>query len=116
MTQKLCDSDIFEHLTQTIESRKSADIGTSYVAKLIHGGHDRMLRKISEETTELILAAKDAQQSAKTDHLLNESADLLFHLMVFLASQDLSLKDVSQVLANREGVSGLVEKAARTNS
>ena len=100
---------IFEQLTATIESRKTASPDSSYVAKLFHKGADSILKKVGEEATEVVIAAKDEHR----EQIVYESADLLFHLMVMLAQYDLTLADVAGELARREGLSGLVEKASR---
>ncbi len=104
--------NVFEQLTATIESRKLASPDSSYVAKLFHKGVDSILKKVGEEATEVVIAAKDENR----EQIVYESADLLFHLMVMLAKYDLTLADVAGELARREGLSGLVEKASRTDS
>ena len=101
---------IFDQLSATIESRKSASPESSYVAKLFHKGVDGILKKVGEEATEVVIAAKDENR----EQIVYESADLLFHLMVMLARYDLTLADVAEELARREGLSGLVEKASRS--
>lgn len=101
---------VFEQLSATIESRKTASPDSSYVAKLFHKGADSILKKIGEEATEVVIAAKDENR----EQIVYESADLLFHLMVMLAQYDLTLADVADELARREGLSGLVEKASRS--
>ncbi len=101
---------VFEQLSATIESRKTASPDSSYVAKLFHKGADSILKKIGEEATEVVIAAKDENR----EQIVYESADLLFHLMVMLARYDLTLADVAEELARREGLSGLVEKASRS--
>lgn len=101
---------VFEQLSATIESRKTANPDSSYVAKLFHKGADSILKKIGEEATEVVIAAKDENR----EQIVYESADLLFHLMVMLARYDLTLADVAEELARREGLSGLVEKASRS--
>ena len=101
---------VFEQLSATIESRKTANPESSYVAKLFHKGADSILKKIGEEATEVVIAAKDENR----EQIVYESADLLFHLMVMLAQYDLTLADVADELARREGLSGLVEKASRS--
>ncbi len=101
---------IFEQLAQTISARKSASPETSYVAKLMHKGTDAILKKIGEEATEVVIASKDDDR----EQIVYESADLVFHLMVLLAQKDLSMEDVATELARREGLSGLAEKAMRT--
>lgn len=100
---------VFEQLSVTIESRKTASPDSSYVAKLFHKGANSILKKIGEEATEVVIAAKDENR----EQIVYESADLLFHLMVMLARYDLTLADVAEELARREGLSGLVEKANR---
>ena len=101
---------VFEQLSATIDSRKTANPDSSYVAKLFHKGADSILKKIGEEATEVVIAAKDENR----EQIVYESADLLFHLMVMLAQYDLTLADVADELARREGLSGLVEKASRS--
>ena len=101
---------VFEQLSVTIESRKTASHDSSYVAKLFHKGANSILKKIGEEATEVVIAAKDENR----EQIVYESADLLFHLMVMLARYDLTLADVAEELARREGLSGLVEKASRS--
>jgi len=104
--------DILKRLTVTIEARKLAAPGTSYVAKLFGKGEDAILKKIGEEATEVVLAAKGGDKM----HLVYETADLWFHCMVLLAQRGLSAADVLNELARREGVSGIEEKSARNNS
>ena len=104
-------------LAQVIESRKpenGGDPATSYVAKLFAKGDDAILKKIGEEATETVMAAKDARVSGDSTKLLYECADLWFHSLVLLAKFDLTPQQVLDELARREGVSGLEEKAART--
>ena len=102
-------NDILQRLTETLEARKNAAPETSYVAKLFSKGEDAILKKIGEEATETVLAAKSGDKT----HLVYETADLWFHCMVLLAQHGLSAQDVLQELARREGVSGIAEKAAR---
>ncbi len=102
-------NDILQRLTQTLEARKSAAPETSYVAKLFSKGEDAILKKIGEEATETVLAAKGGDDA----QLVYETADLWFHCMVLLAQHGLSAEDVLQELARREGMSGIAEKAAR---
>ncbi len=99
-----------------IESRKpehGGDPATSYVAKLFAKGDDAILKKIGEEATELVMAAKDARVANDPSKVLYECADLWFHSLVLLAKFDLTPQQVLDELARREGVSGIVEKAAR---
>lgn len=111
--------DTLHRLAQVIESRKPAnggDASTSYVARLLARAPDSFLKKIGEEATEAVMAAKDAQASpsAQTKALLvGEVADLWFHSMVALAHFDLQPADVLAELARREGLSGIEEKALR---
>ncbi len=102
-----------------IESRKPANGGDpagSYVAKLFAKGDDAILKKIGEEATELVMAAKDARVDGDAAKVLYECADLWFHSMVLLAKFDLTPQQVLDELARREGVSGLEEKAARKDA
>ncbi|MBB6134522.1 MAG: phosphoribosyl-ATP diphosphatase [Oxalobacteraceae bacterium] len=102
-----------------IESRKPANGGdpaASYVAKLFAKGDDAILKKIGEEATELVMAAKDARVDGDASKVLYECADLWFHSLVLLAKFDLTPQQVLDELARREGVSGLDEKAARTDA
>jgi phosphoribosyl-ATP pyrophosphohydrolase len=104
--------DILQRLTKTLEARKGAEPSTSYVAKLFGKGEDAILKKIGEEATEVLLAAKGGDST----HLIYETADLWFHCMVLLAQHGLKAQDVLDELARREGVSGVEEKASRTES
>ncbi len=109
-------SDILARVAATIESRKpeqGGDPATSYVAKLFSKGDDAILKKIGEEATETVMAAKDARVSGDASKLLYETADLWFHSMVLLAQFGLTPQQVIDELARREGVSGIDEKAAR---
>jgi len=110
-------NDILARIAAVIESRKPAaggDPASSYVAKLFSKGDDAILKKIGEEATETVMAAKDARVSGDASKLLYETADLWFHSMVLLAQFGLSPQQVVDELARREGVSGIDEKAART--
>ncbi len=104
------DTTILNRLAETIESRKSADASSSYVAKLFHGGQDKILKKIAEESAETIMASKDGN----ADQVIYETADLWFHCLILLAYHGLTPDDVLKELARREGVSGIQEKASRT--
>ncbi|MGV3742579.1 MAG: phosphoribosyl-ATP diphosphatase [Burkholderiaceae bacterium] len=109
-------SDILQRLAETIEARKPANGGDpdkSYVARLFHKGDDAILKKIGEEATEAVMAAKDARADGDKSKLLYECADLWFHSLVMLAQFDLTPKDVLNELARREGISGIEEKASR---
>ncbi|QOY94436.1 phosphoribosyl-ATP diphosphatase [Massilia sp. UMI-21] len=109
-------SETLARLAAIIESRKpeaGGDPATSYVAKLFSKGDDAILKKIGEEATETVMAAKDARVSGDASKLLYETADLWFHTMVLLAQFGLSPQQVIDELGRREGVSGIDEKAAR---
>ncbi len=105
-------SDILDRLAETLEARKSADPQSSYVAKLYAKGLDAILKKIGEEATETVIAAKDGDKG----QVVYEMADLWFHSLVLLAQQGLHPSDVLNELARREGLSGLDEKASRGES
>ena len=109
-------SDILARVAAVIESRKpeqGGDPATSYVAKLFSKGDDAILKKIGEEATETVMAAKDARVSGDASKLLYETADLWFHTMVLLSRFGLSPQQVIDELARREGISCIDEKAAR---
>jgi len=109
-------SDTLEHLGRIIESRKLANGGDpehSYVARLFAKGDDAILKKIGEEATETVMAAKDARAGADASKLVYECADLWFHSLILLAQFDLTPGDVLRELERREGISGIEEKAAR---
>jgi phosphoribosyl-ATP pyrophosphohydrolase len=112
-------STTLARLAAVIESRKpenGGDPATSYVAKLFAKGDDAILKKIGEEATETVMAAKDARVSGETSKVLYECADLWFHSLVLLAKFDLTPQQVLDELARREGISGLDEKAARKDA
>ena len=106
-------SDILEQLAATIEQRKSADPASSYVASLHHQGLNKILKKVGEEATEVIIAAKDARGDEGRAELIGEVADLLFHSMVMLSHLDVDINEVTDCLRARLGRSGLEEKAGR---
>jgi phosphoribosyl-ATP pyrophosphohydrolase len=106
-------SSVLEQLAATLAARKGADPENSYVASLYHRGLNKILEKVGEEATEVILAAKEAEAGADRSAVINEVADLWFHTMVMLSHLDLDAQDVLQCLQDRLGVSGLEEKAAR---
>ena len=105
----MSDRDILERLAATIESRMAAGAANSYVAGLKAKGHDAILKKVSEEAAEALLAAKDGDKL----HLIREVADLWFHCMVLLAWHGARPQDVLAELERREGTSGIAEKSAR---
>ena len=109
-------SETLKRLAEVIESRKLANGGNpekSYVAKLFSKGDDAILKKIGEEATETVMAAKDARVSGDKSKVLYECADLWFHSMVMLAQFNLTPQQVLDELARREGLSGIEEKAMR---
>ncbi|MDB5900597.1 MAG: hisF [Ramlibacter sp.] len=109
-------SDPLARLAEVIESRKPArggDPEASYVARLLHKGPDAFLKKIGEEATEVVMAAKDADRGGDKSKLVGEVADLWFHCMIALAHYDLRPADVIAELQRREGMSGIEEKALR---
>lgn len=105
-------SDILNRLSELLEQRKSADPQTSYVAKLYAKGMDAILKKVGEEATETIIAAKDGDKT----QIIYETADLWFHTLVMLAKADIKPQEVLDELARREGLSGIDEKNARQSS
>jgi phosphoribosyl-ATP pyrophosphohydrolase len=113
MSSSLPSQDVLAQLAQVIESRRPSvggDPEKSYVARLMTKGTDAILKKVGEEATETVMAAKDGD-AAKVVH---EVADLWFHTMVLLAHLDLKPSDVLAELARREGLSGLEEFARRS--
>ena len=100
-----------QHLAGIIESRRGADPDTSYVARLLARGEDAILKKIGEEATETVMAAKDGDEA----RIVAETADLWFHCLVMLAHYGLRPDDVIAELERREGLSGLEEKARRSD-
>jgi phosphoribosyl-ATP pyrophosphohydrolase len=102
-------TDTLSQLEQTIESRKGAPRESSYVAALHAKGLNSILKKIGEEATETVIAAKGGVR----EEVIYETADLLFHTMVLLSHQNIKFAEVLAELARREGTSGIVEKASR---
>ncbi len=102
-------TDTLQQLAKVLEERKSAAPDSSYVASLYHKGLDAILKKIGEEATETVMAAKDGEK----DKIIYETADLWFHTLVLLAQQGLGPDDVLKELERRFGLSGLEEKASR---
>ena len=101
--------DMLHRLSETLISRRNADPSTSYTAQLFASGPDSILKKIGEESAEVIMAAKDGQRGP----IICESADLVYHLLALLAFYDMGIDEVAQELARREGVSGIEEKNSR---
>jgi phosphoribosyl-ATP pyrophosphohydrolase len=116
----MSSNDTLERLAQTIEGRKpshGSDPDKSYVARLLHKGPDAFLKKIGEEATETVMAAKDLDYGGTTDELkaklVGEVADLWFHSLIALVHYGLTPADVMAELERREGTSGIEEKALR---
>lgn len=102
-------STVLHRLAQTLEARKGADPGSSYVSGLYARGTDAILKKIGEEATETVIAAKGGDKL----QIVRETADLWFHCLVMLAHAGLGPEDVLAELRRREGISGNDEKASR---
>ena len=105
----MIDPNVLYRIAETLEARKGAEPGSSYVASLYAKGQDAILKKIGEEATETVMAAKDGVPQK----IVAETADLWFHCLVMLAHYGLSPADVLAELERREGLSGLEEKALR---
>lgn len=101
--------DVLARVAATIAARTDGDPDTSYVAALLANGENAVLKKIGEEATETVLAAKSGDRL----HLVRETADLWFHCMIVLARHGLGPGDVLAEMKRREGISGIDEKAAR---
>ena len=109
-------TDVLARLAAVVESRlpqNGGDPEKSYVARLLHKGPDAFLKKIGEEATEVVMAAKDADQGGNERKLVGEVADLWFHCLIALAYYGLKPADVLAELERREGTSGIEEKALR---
>jgi phosphoribosyl-ATP pyrophosphohydrolase len=102
-------TDVLAELYATLQERKRADAQESYVAALYRDGLDRILKKVGEEATEAVIAAKGGDRAA----LVHELADLWFHSLVLMAHQDVPLADLTAELARRRGRSGIDEKNSR---
>ncbi len=102
-------NDTLGRLAEVLEGRKQADPDSSYVAGLYHKGLDTILKKIGEEATETVMAAKDGDRSK----IVHEVADLWFHTLVLLAREGLGPEHILEELDRRFGLSGLEEKAGR---
>ncbi len=102
--------DTLKNLEATIAARASASPDSSYVAKLNAGGTGKIAQKLGEEATEAVIASL----SGSAEELTGEAADVIFHLMVLLQNKGVALSDVMAELDRREGVSGLDEKASRS--
>ena len=99
--------EVLNRLSETLLARRHADPSTSYTASLF-----AILKKIGEESAELIMAAKDGKRLA----IVNEATDVVYHILVLMAFFDLSADDILQELHRREGISGIDEKRARSTS
>ena len=109
-------TDALDRLAAIIETRlpaRGGDPEKSYVARLLHKGPDAFLKKIGEEATEVVMAAKDADHGGDRAKIVNEVADLWFHSMIALAHYGLAPREVVAELERREGTSGIEEKALR---
>ena len=105
-------SEVLAELEKVLAERRNGDPAESYVAALHHKGLNKILEKVGEECTEVLLAAKDAGSNGDTE-LVKEMADLWFHCLVLLSNTSCSAEQVLEELQRRMGVSGLAEKAAR---
>ena len=103
------NGDIIQSLYQVILDRKANPSDSSYTSGLMQKGIDKILKKVGEEATEVVIAAKGGVR----DEIVYETADLIFHLLVLLGYQDIPLNDVLDELRRRFGTSGIAEKAAR---
>jgi phosphoribosyl-ATP pyrophosphohydrolase len=106
-------TDILAALSETLEARKTSDPATSYVANLHQKGLNKILEKVGEEATEVVIAAKDANDATGKAALVGEVADLWFHSLVMLSHLDLGPDAVLEELKGRFNLSGLEEKARR---
>ncbi|HZZ94667.1 MAG TPA: phosphoribosyl-ATP diphosphatase [Usitatibacter sp.] len=105
----MAEKGVLERLEAAIASRRGADPSTSYVASLERKGLDAILKKVGEEATETVIAAKGGERQA----IVHETADLWFHCLVMLSNRGVALADVLAELERREGTSGIEEKNAR---
>lgn len=116
MADPVNSADALARLAAVIESRLPASGGDpekSYVARLLHKGPDAFLKKVGEEATEVVMAAKDADHGGDRSKIVGEVADLWFHTLITLAHYGLKPADVIAELERREGTSGIEEKALR---
>jgi len=116
MSEPSNSDDALARLAAVIESRlpaRGGDPDKSYVARLLHKGPDAFLKKVGEEATEVVMAAKDADHGGERRKIVAEVADLWFHTMIALAHYGLKPADVIAELERREGTSGIEEKALR---
>ncbi len=108
-------TDVLKELAKVLEQRKQADADSSYVSSLHKKGLNKILEKVGEESTETILAAKDAERSGDTSDLIYETADLWFHSLVMLSHLDVGPEAILEELERRFDLSGLEEKASRNS-
>ena len=116
MAEPVNSADALARLAAVIESRlpaRGGDPEKSYVARLLHKGPDAFLKKVGEEATEVVMAAKDADHGGERSKIVGEVADLWFHTLITLAHYGLKPADVIAELERREGTSGIEEKALR---
>lgn len=116
MAEPVNSADALARLAAVIESRlpaRGGDPEKSYVARLLHKGPDAFLKKVGEEATEVVMAAKDADHGGERNKIVGEVADLWFHTLITLAHYGLKPADVIAELERREGTSGIEEKALR---
>ena len=116
MAEPVNSADALARLAAVIESRlpaRGGDPEKSYVARLLHKGPDAFLKKVGEEATEVVMAAKDADHGGDRSKIVGEVADLWFHTLIVLAHYGLKPADVIAELERREGTSGIEEKALR---
>ena len=102
---------ILKKLTETLEARKKDDPTKSYTASLYRDGLEAILKKVNEEAFETIIAARQGDDK----ELIHEVADLWFHTLVLMAHKNLSVEDILNELARREGASGIEEKESRSS-
>ena len=107
---------VLSQLTEVLQARKQASIEESYVASFHAQGLNKILEKVGEEAIETILAARDAEQSGNNEKVIYETADLWFHSLVMLSHLGENAESVLAELARRFELSGLEEKAQRTNN
>ena len=104
-------SDVLNRLVETIAARKGADAESSWTARLLAKGPEKVAEKFGEEAVEAIIEAVKGDRA----RLTSEAADVIYHLLVMLASRDVALSDVLAELERREGTSGVAEKAGRSS-
>jgi len=108
-TENMDDLEVLNRLQTLIQTRKNSSVEGSYTSGLFQKGQDHILKKLGEESYEVVMASKDNDR----EHIIRELADLWFHSLVVMAYHNVSIGDVALELERREGVSGLEEKASR---